>query len=296
MDIYDVIVIGSGIAGLTATRRLLQTDRDLSVLNIEAESFGGLVMNINELDGMVRGSGLEYAASLMMETADLGATTASERVIGLVKDSNCWSVLTAEEKRQARAVIIASGATLKKLRVPGEEEFEHKGVSHCADCDGPMFTGKIVAVAGGGDSALQEARALANFCRLVYVINREAEFTAKKPLVDALVACANVTAMHRTEISAILGKDKVEAIRTKGAEGNREIACNGVFAYIGLKPSNDFVESSLPRDAAGCLVTDSSLRIDSGLFAIGAVRSGYGGMLEHAIAEGQSVADAIADI
>jgi len=204
-------------------------------------------------------------------------------------------VLTTEEKRQARAVVIASGAVLKKLGVPGEDEFEHRGVSLCADCDGPMFTDKVVAVAGGGDSALQEARVLTNFCRQVYVVNQGAAFTAKKPLVDALVACENVEVLHRTEISAILGSEKVNAIRTKGAQGSKEIACDGVFAYIGLKPSNDFVDSSFPRDASGCLITDSSCKIVSGLFSIGAVRAGYGGMLEHAIAEGESTADVIAN-
>lgn len=295
MQAYDVIVIGSGIAGLTVTKRLLDINGSLAVLNIEAESFGGLVMNINELDGTVRGPGIEYAARLMTEAVDLGASIASERVINLSRGSDRWFVLTAEEERQARAVVIASGATLKKLGVPGEDEFEYRGVSHCADCDGPMFTDKIVAVAGGGDSALQEARVLTSFCRQVYVVNQGAGFTAKQPLVDALVACENVTVLHRTEISAILGNEKVDIIRTKGAQGSEEIACDGVFSYIGLKPSNDFVDPSLPRDASGCLVTDTSLRVVSGLFAIGAVRSGFGGMLEHAIADGQLVADLIAN-
>jgi thioredoxin reductase (NADPH) len=295
MRVYDVIVIGSGIAGLTTTRHLLHLNRSLAVLNIEADSFGGLVMNINELDGTVHGSGIEYAAGLVTEATDLGASIVSERVIGLAKESDCWSVLTAEEKRAARAVVIASGATLKKLGIPGENEFEYKGVSHCADCDGPMFTDKVVAVAGGGDSALQEARVLASFCRHVYVLNQGVKFTARKALVDALAPCKNVTVLHGTKVSAIVGNQKVHAIRTTSGQNSEEIACDGVFGYIGLKPANDFVDLSYPRDANGCLITDPSFRIADGLFAIGAVRSGYGGMLEHAIAEGQNAAEQIAN-
>src|SRR5271170_7841597 len=131
MGTYDVVVIGAGIAGLTATKQLLDTKPSLKVANIEAESFGGLVLNVNELDGEIQGSGIELASELMMGAMELGAESLSERVASLSEEGNRWVITTSEVRHQARAVIIASGASLKKLNVPGEEEFEHKGISHC---------------------------------------------------------------------------------------------------------------------------------------------------------------------
>src|SRR5262249_45499140 len=158
--------IGSGIAGLTATKHLLQTAPELKIGNFESGTFGGLVTNINELDGAMTGSGLDLAADLMVEVTELGASTLPQRVMSLAKHTDGWAVSTdTDENFRTRAVIIASGATLKKLGVPGEDQFQNKGISYCADCDGPMFQGQDVVVAGGGDSALQEARVLAGMCR-----------------------------------------------------------------------------------------------------------------------------------
>src|SRR5262249_29765165 len=124
MTAYDIIVIGSGIAGLTATKHLLETNRSFKVANIEAETFGGLVMNINELDGAIGGSGMDLAAGLMMEISELGAEALSDRVDTLKEDGEGWRVLTSHGNHHARAIIVASGASLKKLGIPGEEEFE----------------------------------------------------------------------------------------------------------------------------------------------------------------------------
>lgn len=289
---YDVIVIGSGVTGLTATAQLLRSQPKLTVANIEAEIFGGLVTNINELDGEIQGSGIDFAAGLAVEATDLGATMLSERVEKITENTSSWTVTTTEGMYQARAVIIASGATLKKLGIPGEAEFEHKGISSCADCDGPIFSGKDVVVVGGGDSALQEARVLANFCRHVHVLNHSFKFTAKQHLVEAVGACPNVTVRHQIELRAILGNQSVEKVLVRDLADNTEgeVACSGVFAFIGLRPADKFVSSSVGRDADGFLITDASLKLDRGLFAAGAVRSGYGGMLEHAAAEGLAAA------
>jgi thioredoxin reductase (NADPH) len=295
---YDVIVIGSGVSGLVATRQLLLTGRGLRVANIEAESFGGLVMNVNELDGEIHGSGLEYTAGMMLEVTDLGATPLSERVTEIEQAASGWAVTTDQDRHQARAVIIASGARLKKLGIPGEDEFKYKGVSHCADCDGPMFTGKDVVVAGGGDSALQEARVLANFCSRVHVLNREEAFVARQHLVDALTDCENVTVRHKTEARAILGGTVVEKVQIKDLVTNTDsiLACSGFFGFIGLQPVSDFAPASLHRDERGHLITDSTLKVAKNLFAAGAVRSGYSGLLADAVAEGVAAANGAARV
>jgi thioredoxin reductase (NADPH) len=292
MNTHDIIIIGSGIAGLTATKCALETKPSLKVANIEPESFGGLVMNVNELDGDIQGSGMELAAGLMMEITDLGAEIISTRVSALGETVNGWSVTTSEGRYRARAVIIASGASLKKLGVPGEAEFEYKGVSHCADCDGPFYIGKDVVVAGGGDSALQEARVLAQYCRRLFIINRASQFNAKPHLVAAITACTNVEVRHQTEVTAIFGGQTVEkvSLRTVANDFDHEIACSGFFGFIGLTPSSDFVPQPIARDLNGHVKTDSTLKVANGLFAAGAVRSGNGGMIEHAIADGRTAA------
>jgi thioredoxin reductase (NADPH) len=290
---YDVIVIGAGIAGLAATKQLLQHDKTLRVANIEAGLFGGLVVNVEELDGEVAGSGIDLASGLMMEASDLGATMLSEQVEAIAPGPSGWRVTTAGETYSARAVIVASGASLKKLGVPGEAQFEHKGVSQCACCDGPMFSGQDVVVVGGGDSALQEARVLAGLCAQVHVVNRADRFTGKPELVAGLERCTNVTVRHQTEILAIHGDDAVEKVSTRNlADGSvGDIACRAVFAFVGLEPRSDFVPASFARDNQGRLLTDRSLRAAEALLVAGAVRCGCGGMLADAIADGCAAAN-----
>jgi len=290
---YDVIVIGAGIAGLAATKQLLQRDKTLQVANIEAGLFGGLVVNVEDLDGDIGGSGVDLASGLMMEASELGATMLAEKVEAVAHDAGGWRVTTTDGEYFARAVIVASGASLRKLGVPGETQFEHKGVSQCAACDGPMFSGQDVVVVGGGDSALQEARVLAGVCAQVYLVNRAERFTGKPELVAGLGRRENITFFHQTEVLTIQGNETVERVSTQNlADGSvRDIACRAVFAFVGLEPRTDFVPASVPRDNQGRLLADQSLRAAEALFVAGAVRSGCGGMLTHAIADGCAAAD-----
>lgn len=288
---YDVIVIGAGITGLTATIAAAQSD--LKTANIESEMFGGLVININDLDGETTGSGAELASKMMMEATDLGVENLSETVSGLAREGDWLKITTDARTYRAHAVIIASGAKLKRLGISGEADFEYKGVSYCADCDGPMFTGENVVVVGGGDSALQEALVLAEHARQVHLVHRGAKFRAQQHLIDAIKQHENIRPVWNSVAEAILGGQKVEKVRVRNNTDNAtvEIPCAGFFAYVGLQPSIDFVPAELPRDANGCLVTDANLNTGmSGVFAAGAVRAGYGGMLKHAIADGNAAA------
>jgi thioredoxin reductase (NADPH) len=197
---------------------------------------------------------------------------------------------------RARAVIVASGAKLKRLGVPGEAELEYKGVSQCADCDGPMFHGQHVVVAGGGDSALQEALVLSHYCASVRVVHHGRDLTARPHWIAALRQRDNVTLMPQTEIDAIEGKDTVSAVRVRSQSdgGLQTIPCQGVFAYIGLVPSSHFLSAAIARDASGFVVTDDALATAMpGVYAAGAVRAGYGGTLADAVREAEASADAV---
>jgi thioredoxin reductase (NADPH) len=293
---FDVIIIGEGIAGLTAAGALAK--KGLSTATFEQQIFGGLVLNVNELDPAPPGGeagGAAFASELTGANADAGVTSIQEPVTALTAADGAYVVTTESGNYRARQVIIASGARLKTLNVPGETEFEGRGVSKCADCDGPMFQNETVAVIGGGDSALQEANVLTHYCGKVLLIHRGTAFRAQQRLIDQVNANDKIEKRFGTTVEAILGGQMVEKIRVKTAAGSKEIAAAGVFAYIGLEPNTAFVPDSIKRDDQGRLVTSDALETAlPGVWAIGAVRSACGGSLDDAIAEAHRAADAVA--
>ena len=294
---FDVIVIGAGITGLTAAKHAAQSG--LTVASVEALLFGGLVININELDPGLPGeqvSGTDLASNLMAEISELGVESLSETVTALTRNGDQLTVTSDAGTHLARAVIVASGAKLKRLGIPGEAEFEYKGVSQCADCDGPMYKDEDVVVVGGGDSALQEALVLAHFCKSVHLVHRGAKYRARQDLIDAVAARDNIRPLWNSVAEEIVGAEMVNMVRVRnvGAERRSEIPCAGFFAYIGLEPNCAFVPPAVKRDEHRALVTDATLQTSiPGLFAAGAVRAGYGGLLTHAVAEGKAAAAAV---
>jgi len=295
--VHDVMVIGTGIAGLAAARQALQSG--LSVAAMESMLFGGLVVNVNQLDGEIEGSGVDLAATLMMEVKKLGGESIAATAVSIERDGDVLVVRSDAGMHRARAVIIASGARLKHLGVPGESELEENGVSHCADCDGPFYQNQDVVVVGGGDSALQEALVLAEFAKRVHVIHRAATFDAQPHLADQVAALENISIHWQTQIAAVVGDDAVRAVRVRQADwktsGETEIPCTGFFAYVGLAPASEFAPVAIERDADGFLITDDALQTAMpGVFAAGAVRSGYGGLLTHSMAEGIAAANSAA--
>lgn len=292
---FDVLVIGEGVSGLAAANALARSG--LRTATFEAQLFGGLVLNVNELDpapesGAVGGA--EYASELMQSNSELGVTSIPEAVTSLATGGERVQVLTGAGAYEAPNVVIASGASLKKLGVPGEAEFEGRGVSQCADCDGPMFQNEEVVVVGGGDSALQEALALAKYCSKVHLVCRGTRFRAKRHFVERVGTEPRIATIWNAQIEAILGGKTVEKVRIRRDGVPAEIACAGVFVYVGLTPNTGFLPAAVTRDDAGFVQTGSLLETSvPGIWAIGAARSGFPGLLSHALDDAKRVAAAI---
>jgi thioredoxin reductase (NADPH) len=291
---YDLIVIGEGISGLACAGHARRAG--LSVATFESTLFGGLVLNVNELDGYPGAeSGTNLASELMQANSDAGVASIQEEVTAIRPAGGAFEV-AAGGVYSARQVVIASGARLKKLGVPGEDEYEGRGVSHCADCDAPMFQNEDVIVVGGGDSALQEALVLAKFCRKVHIVHRGDSFRAQKHFVEQVRTNPRISILWKSSVEAILGAKMVENVRVKRDGKSEEIASAGVFAYVGLEPNAACAPSGVGRDGRGHLVTSNALETSmTGIWAIGAVRAGYSGLLRDAVIEARRVADAVRD-
>lgn len=293
---FDVIVIGEGISGLAAAGELARGG--LKVATFEAQLFGGLVINVNELDPAPADgptSGAELASQMMQVNGDAGVTSVQEPVTALRDAGGVKEVATDGSSYSARHVIVASGARMKRLGIAGESEFEGRGVSQCADCDGPMYQNEQVVVVGGGDSALQEALVLSHYCDRIHLIHRGDHFSGSAHFAEQVKSNDKITPVWNTTLDAIVGSQMVEKVRVKHQDGRvEELPCAGVFAYIGLEPNTAYLPAAVQRDEHGFIRTNGSFETTMpGVWAIGSARSGFPGALTDAMHEAKTVAASI---
>jgi thioredoxin reductase (NADPH) len=295
---WDVVVVGGGIAGLTAAWYAAR--RGLATALFEAQPHcGGQVATVNALDDWPsagESSGVELAAALVDKLRAQAVEVSYQPVQRLVTGDATLRVETESHALRARRVIAASGARLRTLGVPREEELRGKGVSQCAHCDGHFFRGQDVVVVGGGDAALQEALVLASACRSVAIIARS-KLRAKPAYVERAVGAANLRFVWDSVVDAILGNGTVSGVRLRNVKSGEvaELACAGVFPFIGVEPNSAFLPHSVRRDESGRVLTDDSLRTsEPSMFAIGAVRAGYSGELVNAAGEAAAAVATIA--
>jgi thioredoxin reductase (NADPH) len=214
---YDVIIIGSGLAGLSAG--LFSARQGLSTLVFEANIPGGHLISIEKIEdfpGFPDGiSGYEICPNLQRQASDHGAEFQRAEVLRLEAQDRFWSVITEEENYRAKAVIVATGSTLRHLGVPGEEKLMGRGVSHCASCDGPMCNGQTVGVVGGGDSALQEALTLANYADRVLLFHQGDQFSAQQTYIERALDNSKISSHFQTVIEEVLGDEVVKGVRVR---------------------------------------------------------------------------------
>lgn len=276
---HDIIVVGGGPAGMTAALYALRNGK--SVLVIEKNGFGGQVTlspKIENYPGMTQVSGMELADHMMDQIIAQGADIEIETVTGISPDGAHMVVSTEEgTTHEAQAVILATGVKHRMLGLPGEDDLVGDGISFCAVCDGDFYADKVVCVAGGGNSALQEAVLLAEKCKEVIMLQDLEFFTGEETLQDILFSRPNVRAITNTAIKALhSGADGLEGVeiadRTTG-EAQR-IDCDGLFVAIGLIPENEPFAALADLNEYGYFAADEACTTKTpGLFVAGDCRA-----------------------
>lgn len=274
---YDIIIVGAGPAGLSAAIYGLRAGK--SVLVLEKGSYGGQIINTPEIEnypGIKKVSGFEFATNLYNQASDLGAEVIYEPVTAIEPGDNVKKVITDKNVYEGKTIILATGAKNRRLGIDREQELTGAGVSYCATCDGMFFRGKDVAVVGGGNTALEDALFLTNYCRKVYIIHRREEFRGEKRLLDALKERENVEYVLNSNVVCLKGETKLTAVtvREKNIGEEKEIPVSGIFVAIGQEPENKIFEDIIQTDEKGYIVSGEECQTNvSGVFTAGDCRT-----------------------
>lgn len=276
--IENVLIIGSGPAGLTAA--IYAARANLQPLMIEGYESGGQLMTTSEVEnypGFEHGvQGPELMGVTRKQAERFGTRFITKNVTKVDFSARPFKVWVEKDLYQAQTVIISTGASAKYLGLENEKRLLGRGVSACATCDGAFFKNQVVAVVGGGDTAMEEAVFLTRFATKVYVIHRRAEFRASKIMADRVLNHAKIEVIWNTEILDVLGDQGVKGVRLKNSQSGEErtLDLDGVFVAIGHKPNTDLFKGALEMNDVGYLVTKPKTTYTSieGVFAAGDVQ------------------------
>jgi len=273
---YDVIIVGGGPAGFTAA--IYTARAKLKTLIIERAYFGGQMAITDKMEnypGFDAVSGMELADKMYRQATKFGAEVEMTEVVELELDGDVKKVMTREKTFETKTVILAMGASPKKLGLPNEEKLTGAGISYCATCDGAFFRDKDVAVVGGGDTAAEDALYLSRFCRKVYLIHRRDELRATKILADLVINTPKITPVWNSVVEEIIGDSSLEAVKIRNNKTDEvsRLDINGLFIAIGYIPNNELVKGKIELNEWGYIKTDDKMRTNiPGVFAAGDVR------------------------
>jgi thioredoxin reductase (NADPH) len=290
MEHYDIIIVGGGMAGLSAA--LYGGWLGRKVFLAERQMFGGQIVNADQIenypgfpDGIL---GADLVSQVRMQAMKFGAKMAYTEITSIKPEGNHFLLESGEESYKAGAVIVATGAKYRTLGIPGEAELEGKGVSRCATCDGAFFADKAVAVIGGGDTALDEALYLANITARVTIVHKDSQPTASAMLIARSKENPKIELLGNSTVEGIIGADSVEGLRLSNGS---QLPAAGVFIAIGFEPETILLRDLMKLDGGGHASVDLQMQTSvPGLFAVGAARQGNAGQLASAAGDGVTAA------
>ena len=273
----DIIIIGGGPAGLVAA--LYAGRAQLDALMIEKQFQGGQMVTTNEVEnypGFVDITGSDLANIMYEHAKKFGGTMEYKEVLEIQVDGDIKRVITDTEAYEAKVVILSMGVKPRKLGLDRENELGGRGVSYCATCDGGFFRNKIVAVVGGGDTAVEDALHLSRIAEKVYLISRSNKLTANKVAQEKLFKTTNVEIIWNSIVTKLNGEEKLSEIQIKNIENDKiiELEMNGLFVAVGSSPSTDLVKGLVDLNKQGYIIADESCKTSvEGIFAIGDIRT-----------------------
>jgi len=277
-NIFDCIIIGGGPAGMSSA--LYCSRAGLNCAIIDASALGGAPSNYCEIEnylGFNRIDGAELCERFEEHINNFNVEKFPfEEIQEVELNSTIKKIKTLDKELLTKSIIIATGAKPKKLGVKGELDFIGRGVSYCAVCDGAFYKDKVVAVVGGGNSALEEAQYLTRFANTVYLIHRRDEFRADKIIQDRVFKNDKIKLILNSTVDEIVGSDRVKEIKVKNILTNEisTVLLDGIFPYIGLEPNSELFNNKLKQDKYGFIITDNTMQTSvEGVYAIGDIRN-----------------------
>ena len=270
---YDIVIVGAGTAGMSAAIYGVRSGK--KVLLLEEKNYGGQIVNTPEVEnypGIIKTSGFEFATNLFNQAKSLGAEIKYEKALKIEDNGTLKTIVTNKNTYEAKTVIIATGAKNRQLRLENEKKLIGSGVSYCATCDGMFFRGRDVAVVGGGNTALEDAMFLSNYCNKVYIIHRRDKLRGEEKIAKAISEKDNIEMVWNSNVIKILGDNQVEGITVKNSVDGSEknIKVSGLFIAVGQEPDNYDFQSVIKLDEKGYVIAGEDCRTETnGIFTAG---------------------------
>lgn len=268
---YDILIIGGGPAGICAAIYALRANK--KVLLLEKEVVGGKIIStpfIENYPGILEIKGMDLSENLNKQVIAFGGEIKMEKVIKIEQIQNKQQVITTSGKYIASAIILATGTKYKRLGIENEEKWIGKGISFCATCDGFFYQNKVVAVIGGGNTAVVNALELVANCKKVYLIQVLEKLTAEPILINQLEEEKKVEVFYQTSVKSYIGEEKLEGIELQKGEKIEKLSVEGVFLAIGQIPENEFIEGFIQTNQDGYIKVDTDFKTNQkGVFAAG---------------------------
>lgn len=286
---YDIIIVGGGPAGLTAALYARRANK--KVLVLEAKVPGGQIVNahlVSNYPGIDNISGADYATNLYNQVINIGAEVKFETVLSITDEKE---VTTNQATYKAKAIILATGADNRKLKIDNEDRLIGRGVSYCATCDGSLYKGKEVAVVGGGNAALEDAIYLSDIVSKVFLIHRRDEFRGEEKLVEDIKNKSNIEIIYNSNVISINGEEKVESIVINNNGEEQTIKVDALFVAIGQEPKNIIFKNVIDVDEKGYIVArDDVYTNKKGIYVAGDAREKILRQLTTAVSDGSIAA------